>query len=168
MPSARKTRPIMCWKSCKSRAAIVAHRPWADGKMAYPVKGHKKALHLLTYFTMPASGLTEVTRQVHLSESILRHMVLKHPKVLFDAMVNALSGKEGTFRHVENVDEAPRPARRGREEETPPRGLTPWERSNSTGDRGLFLRVWSSRSNDMWKGNHGQFQQGHSGRKFDS
>ena len=101
----------------KSGAAIVAHRPWADGKLAYPVKGHKKGLHLLTYFTMPASGLTEVTRQVHLSESILRHMVLKHPKVLFDAMVNALSGKEGTFRHVENVDEAPRPVHRGRDEE---------------------------------------------------
>lgn len=104
----------------KSGATIVAHRPWADGKLAYPVKGHKKGLHLLTYFTMPSSGLTEVTRQVHLSESILRHMVLKHPKVLFDAMVNALSGKEGTFRHVENVDEAPRPARRGRDEEIPP------------------------------------------------
>lgn len=103
----------------KSGATIVAHRPWADGKLAYPVKGHKKGLHLLTYFTMPSDGLTEVTRQVHLSEIILRHMVLKHPKVLFDAMVNALSGKEGTFRHVENVDEAPRPARRGRDEEIP-------------------------------------------------
>ena len=34
-------------------------------------------------------------------------------------MVGALSGKEGTFRHVENVDEAPRPARRGRDEEIP-------------------------------------------------
>lgn len=101
----------------KAGATVVAHRPWADGKLAYPVKGHKKGLHLLTYFTMPSSGLTEVTRQVHLSENILRHMVLKHPKVLFDAMVNALSGKEGTFRHVENVDEAPRPARRGRDEE---------------------------------------------------
>lgn len=103
----------------KSGATIVAHRPWADGKLAYAVKGHKKGLHLLTYFTMPSNGLTEVTRQVHLSEIILRHMVLKHPKVLFDAMVNALSGKEGTFRHVENVDEAPRPARRGREDEVP-------------------------------------------------
>lgn len=107
----------------KSGATIVAHRPWADGKMAYMVKGHKKGLHLLTYFTMPPNGLTEVTRQVHLSETILRHMVLKHPKVLFDAMVNALSGKEGTFRHVENVDEAPRPARRGRDEEIPIEGV---------------------------------------------
>lgn len=107
----------------KSGATIVAHRPWADGKMAYQVKGHKKGLHLLTYFTMPPNGLTEVTRQVHLSESILRHMVLKHPKILFDAMVHALSGKEGTFRHVENVDEAPRPVRRGREEEVPVEGV---------------------------------------------
>ena len=103
----------------KAGATVVAHRPWLDAKLAYPVKGHKKGLHLLTYFTMPSSGLDQVTRQVHLSEIILRHMVLKHPKVLFDAMVGALSGKEGTFRHVENVDEAPRPARRGREDEIP-------------------------------------------------
>lgn len=103
----------------KAGATIVAHRPWQDGKLAYSVKGHRKGLHLLTYFTMPSAGLDQVTRQVHLSESILRHMVLKHPKVLFDAMVGALSGKEGTFRHVENVDEPPRPTRRGREEEVP-------------------------------------------------
>lgn len=107
----------------KSGATVVAHRPWADGKLAYPVEGHKKGLHLLTYFKMPSNGLTEVTRQVHLSETILRHMVLKHPKVLFDAMVNALSGKEGTFRHVENVDEAPRPVRRGREDEVVVEGV---------------------------------------------
>lgn len=107
----------------KAGATVVSHRPWADGKLAYPVKGHKKGLHFLTYFTMPSQGLTEVTRQVHLSESILRHMVLKHPKVLFDAMVNALSGKEGTFRHVENVDEAPRPARRGREDDVAIEGV---------------------------------------------
>ena len=103
----------------KAGATVVAHRSWQDGKLAYPVKGQKKGLHLLTYFTMPPAGLEQVTRQVSLSEFILRHMVLKHPKVLFDAMVGALSGKEGTFRHVENVDEAPRPARRGRDEEIP-------------------------------------------------
>lgn len=103
----------------KAGATVVAHRPWQDGKLAYPVNGHRKGLHLLTYFTMPPAGLEQVTRQVHLSEIILRHMVLKHPKVLFDAMVGALSGKEGTFRHVENVDEAPRPVRRGRDEEVP-------------------------------------------------
>lgn len=103
----------------KAGATVVAHRSWQDGKLAYPVKGQKKGLHFLTYFTMPAAGLEQVTRQVSLSEYILRHMVLKHPKVLFDAMVGALSGKEGTFRHVENVDEAPRPVRRGRDEEIP-------------------------------------------------
>lgn len=103
----------------KAGGTVVAHRPWADGKLAYPVKKQKKGLHLLTYFTMPSNGLTEVTRLVHLSEVVLRHMVLKHPKVLFDAMVGALSGKEGTFRHVENVDEPPRPSKRGRDDDIP-------------------------------------------------
>jgi small subunit ribosomal protein S6 len=102
----------------KAGGTIVANRPWLDGKLAYSVKGHRKGLHYLTYFTMDGAGLDQISRQVHLSEVILRYMVLRHPKVLFEAMVGALSGKEGTFRHVENVDEA-RPVRRGREEELP-------------------------------------------------
>lgn len=34
----------------KSGATVVAHRPWADGKLAYPVKGHKKRFAPINVF----------------------------------------------------------------------------------------------------------------------
>jgi small subunit ribosomal protein S6 len=78
----------------KAGATIIANRPWADGKLAYPIKGQRRALHYLTYFRMPGSGVGEITHSCKLSETVLRHMVVKHPQSLFDAMVAALSAHE--------------------------------------------------------------------------
>lgn len=71
---------------------VVLHRPWSDGKLAYPIQNHRKGLHYVVYFHMPPRGMSEITRACKLSDHILRHLVIKQPKVLFDAMVSALSG----------------------------------------------------------------------------
>jgi small subunit ribosomal protein S6 len=75
----------------KSGASIVAHRPWQDGKLAYPVEGHRKGLHYLVLFRMDGNHLPDVARACKLNETILRQIVLNHPQKLFDAMVNALN-----------------------------------------------------------------------------
>lgn len=74
----------------KSGATAVAHRPWQDGRLAYAIDGHRKGLHYLVYFQMEGPSLTDVTRACKLSETVLRHIVIRQPKVLFDAMVEAL------------------------------------------------------------------------------
>jgi small subunit ribosomal protein S6 len=80
----------------RAGATVVEHRPWQDGKLAYPIENHRKGLHYLTYFRMPGSGTTEVTRACKLNETILRHMLIKHEATMFDAMVAALtSGAAG-------------------------------------------------------------------------
>lgn len=78
----------------KASGTIVAHRPWQDGKLAYPVNGHRKGLHYLTYFTMEGDHLRDVTRACKLNDLIIRHLVIKQPKVLFDKMVAALEHYE--------------------------------------------------------------------------
>jgi len=78
----------------KAGATVVAHRPWQDGKLAYEVVGHRKGLHYLSYFRMDGSRLTGLARSVKLSDQVIRHLVIKHPPVLFDAMVAALDGGE--------------------------------------------------------------------------
>lgn len=77
----------------RAKAEVVAHRPWQDGKLAYPVEGHRKGLHYLVYFKMDASGVTEFRRLCKLNDLILRHLLLKHPPQLFQLMVDALQGK---------------------------------------------------------------------------
>lgn len=74
----------------KAGAEIVAHRPWQDGKLAYEIEGHMKGLHYLVYFTMPGSGMDVITRSCHLSDIVIRQMVIKQPQTLFDAMISAI------------------------------------------------------------------------------
>ena len=40
------------------------------------------------------ADLGSMTRACKLSDRVLRHMVIKHPQQMFDAMVNALSADE--------------------------------------------------------------------------
>lgn len=77
----------------KCGGSIVAHRPWQDGRLAYAVKGHRKGLHYLVYFKMPGEGIRDLTRACKLSDLVLRHVVIQHPQILFDAMVAAISGE---------------------------------------------------------------------------
>lgn len=78
----------------KCEAEVVAHRPWQDGKLAYEIDGHRKGLHYLVLFRMPPSQNSRLTRQGQLSDLIIRQLVIKHPKVLFDANVAAITGAQ--------------------------------------------------------------------------
>ncbi|MEX0726843.1 MAG: 30S ribosomal protein S6 [Planctomycetaceae bacterium] len=81
----------------KAGARIIAHRAWQEGKLAYEVNEHRKGLHYLVYFEMPGDGIDVIRRGTKLSTLILRHLILKHTKVLFDAMVQALSTHDAAY-----------------------------------------------------------------------
>ncbi|MEX0700656.1 MAG: 30S ribosomal protein S6 [Planctomycetales bacterium] len=78
----------------KVGAEIVVHRPWQDGKLAYEIEGHRKGLHYLVCFKLPGQGLTELARSVKLSDLVLRHLVTRHPRKIFDALVASLTSDE--------------------------------------------------------------------------
>ena len=72
----------------KHKAEIVASRQWDERRLAYPVDGHKKGTYLLTYFKADGSQLKEIVADCHLSDVILRELILGvHPK-LVDHLVN--------------------------------------------------------------------------------
>jgi len=101
----------------KCGGTIVAHRPWQDGRLAYAIKGHRKGLHYLTYFKMPGGGIRDLNRACKLSDLVLRHVVIEHPQVMFDAMVQAISGE--WHPHEAAQDE---PQGRGRDRDRGERG----------------------------------------------
>ena len=82
-------------------AKVVASRPWQEGKLCYPIEGHRKGLYYLACFTMDGNGMTELTRLSKLNEVVLRQLVLRHPKVIFDAMVDALTSHDGAIHSPE-------------------------------------------------------------------
>lgn len=80
----------------KAGGTVVTHRPWQDGKLAYPINGRRKGLHYLTYFRMPPAGMTDLDRACRLNDTIMRKMIIRHPETLFNAMVQALTAPEPT------------------------------------------------------------------------
>lgn len=106
----------------KAGATIVAEHPWQDGKLAYAVDGHRKGLHFLVLFELKPTSLADVIRACKLSETILRQIILRQPKVIFDAMNQAVS-THTTQAPPEDVAEPPeddRPRRRPRRDDAPP------------------------------------------------
>ena len=93
----------------KHQSEIVASRQWDERRLAYPVEGQKKGSYLLTYFKTDGSALKEIVADCHLSDVILRELILKvHPK-LVDHLVNqAMTSTPG--------EEEERPRRRRRDD----------------------------------------------------
>ena len=87
-------------------AKVLATRPWQDGKLAYDVKGHRKGLHFLVYFSMDSRQLHEIDRLAKFNETILRNIIIKLPVALIEPMLNMATGKGEvvtTFRDTDAI-----------------------------------------------------------------
>ena len=71
----------------RNHAEILANRPWDERRLAYPIKGHKKGLYYLTYFKAEGKELKNIDHDLHLSELVLRHLVLHVDPKLVDIML---------------------------------------------------------------------------------
>jgi small subunit ribosomal protein S6 len=94
-------------------AKVVASRPWQEGKLCYPIEGHRKGLYYLACFTMDGGQVNELNRLGKLNDNVLRQLIIRHPKVIFDAMVQALTSHDGTIHSPEQKTD-PMAAREGR------------------------------------------------------
>lgn len=69
-------------------AEVITLRKWDDRKLAYPIKGQKRGIFLLSLFRADGGRLTEVERACNLSEQVLRVMVTRcdhYGQVEYDA-----------------------------------------------------------------------------------
>jgi small subunit ribosomal protein S6 len=105
----------------KHSSEIVASRQWDERRLAYPVENHKKGTYLLTYFKADGSNLHEIVADCHLSDLILRELILKvHPKLVEhlvnQAMTSTPGGEEEEGGGGRREEEEERPRRRRRDE----------------------------------------------------
>jgi small subunit ribosomal protein S6 len=104
----------------KHHSEIVASRQWDERRLAYPISGHKKGTYLLTYFKTDGNNLKEIVADCHLSDVILRELVLKVPPKLTDQLVNQAMTSTPNVDAEDSAagEEEPeeRPRRRRREE----------------------------------------------------
>ena len=90
----------------KTGATIRSDRVWLDGKLAYPIDGRRRGVHFLVYFQGDGNANTEISRQVRLSDLVLRHIVIRHPEIMWDRLVAAISTGEETAEETAEGDES--------------------------------------------------------------
>ena len=92
----------------KCGGEVLVSRLWNEQKLAYPIDGHKKGTYWLTYFKLDALKLTDFTREIRISENIIRSMTLKVEPRLVDALVEHAKGG-GKPKTAEPTPEPTRP-----------------------------------------------------------
>lgn len=76
-----------------SGGTVSAHRPWQEGRLAYEIDKHRKAVHYLTCFQMPSDRVKDLNRACQLNDIVLRHMFINQPSSIYNAMVGVLNGE---------------------------------------------------------------------------
>jgi small subunit ribosomal protein S6 len=96
----------------KHEAEIVASRQWDERRLAYGVDGHKKGTYLLTFFRADATKLEAIRADCHLSDLVLRELILKvHPKLADHLVTQAMTSTPNNYesdRPEEDFDDRPR------------------------------------------------------------
>jgi ribosomal protein S6 len=59
----------------KYGAEIVQKEKWDERKLAYEIRGHKRATYYLTYFRAPTDAIGRIRADATLSEKIVRHLI---------------------------------------------------------------------------------------------
>lgn len=75
----------------RAGARVIASGKWDERRLAYEIRGRKRGLYALTYFEAEASKLGDLERDVRLSESILRCLVVRADHLTEDEMKDLAS-----------------------------------------------------------------------------
>lgn len=71
---------------------IEVSRLWEERRLAYPIKGQRKGAYWITYFRLPTTKLTELTRSCELQEGILRQLFVRLPEPLVQPILDHAKG----------------------------------------------------------------------------
>src|SRR5580698_7825572 len=52
-------------------------KKWDERKLAYEIRGEKRGLYVIAFFTAPSAAIASIVRDVELSDQVLRVMVTK-------------------------------------------------------------------------------------------
>lgn len=62
----------------RNGATVVGLLKWGERKLAYPIKRNNRATYVLAYLQVEEKSVTKIRSDFHLSEVVLRHLLLAH------------------------------------------------------------------------------------------
>lgn len=81
-PSLKRVRDIIE----RHQGKITVIKKWDERKLAYEIKKQKRGLYVLAYFTAPGAAIAAITRDVNLSDDVLRVLVTDASHLTTDEM----------------------------------------------------------------------------------
>lgn len=63
-------------------------------RLAYEIEGHKEGHYYVLYFNMPTQGVSDLWREYHLNEDLLRFLTLRAEEVMEKIEFKALQTEE--------------------------------------------------------------------------
>lgn len=84
---------------------VLFTRPWAEPKLAYPIKNFRKGSYLLVYFKAEGRAIPQIEHDCHINDLVLRHLVIKlHPKIAEQIIAHLEGRGEAPARPREDAD----------------------------------------------------------------
>lgn len=77
----------------RAGAEIISFKKWEERRLAYEIRGNKRGLYFLAYFTAKADKLAGIERDCSLSEKLLRAMVTRADHITPE-MMQAAEGRQ--------------------------------------------------------------------------
>lgn len=91
----------------RAGARVITCNKWDERRLAYEIKGRKRGLYVLTYFEAETGKIKDLERDVQLSDSVLRCLLVKADHLTEDEM------KEIAAKPAHEASEEDQPRGRG-------------------------------------------------------
>jgi small subunit ribosomal protein S6 len=76
----------------RAGAEIISMKKWDERRLAYEIRGNKRGVYFLVFFTAKGGRLQQIERDCNLSEKLLRAMITRADQVT-DEMMQAAEGR---------------------------------------------------------------------------
>lgn len=70
----------------RAGAELVAMQKWDDRRLAFEIEKQRRGVYILCYFSAPTSGIAQLERDVNISETIMRHLVIRADHLTLEQM----------------------------------------------------------------------------------
>ncbi|QYK47045.1 MAG: 30S ribosomal protein S6 [Phycisphaeraceae bacterium] len=78
----------------RGHAELISMKKWDERRLAYEIKGQKRAIFILAYFKATGEGFAHIERDCNLSEKIMRALIVRCDHLTIEEMQAADGRKD--------------------------------------------------------------------------
>jgi small subunit ribosomal protein S6 len=78
----------------RHHATIIAMKKWDERRLAFEIQKQKRGIYILCYFSVDTKYMGDIERSLNLSESVMRHLMIRADHMTLDEMKSTDAQKE--------------------------------------------------------------------------